>query len=220
MKPLILSVALLVAAAHLAHSATWNWDLESPEGKIHNNPKIYLSSPDDIRLRITAYQTGILDVPSGARWTAPTATTSDVHIYAKTEGGDENGLGISTDPSHENEIYVNSFLQLDLRQLRRTSAIDAVTLTLGSLQGAESFDLWGSNVAGRPGKLLLTGGAAYNMVPFPVPSYGKYRYISISAGEGNLLLNAVSAKAPEPGTFGLAAIAILGLVARRRYCTE
>jgi hypothetical protein len=221
MKTLILSTAMFLCANHAATAAQWDWNLTSPLGQVSANPHIYLSTPDNIQLPITAYATHITDLPVGTTWTAPTATTSHVHLYAKTEGGTETGLGISTDRSHDDqEIYVNSFLQIDLQFVMLKTVIDKLTLTVGSIQNGESFDLWGSNIAGQPGKLLLTGGASYDDVPFAVPSYGNYRYLSIGAGTGDVLLDGISASAPEPGTFGLAAIMILGVLALRRYCTE
>ncbi len=149
-------------------------------------------------------------------WLASTAQTTA--LYAKAGSGDEKGLGIAADPTHDDEIFPNSFIQIDISGLLAQRQITSLQLLIGSVQSGEGFSIWGSNTAGRPGSLLMTGTSALDDIAFNVPSYGSYRYVTVSATADNILLDSVTAaytttvsSTPEPGTLGLGLIAALGM---------
>src|SRR5260221_264902 len=48
---------------------------------------------------------------------ASTPAGAPPHLFGKSDGGDENGVGLTTDPSGQHEITVGDFIQLDLTSL-------------------------------------------------------------------------------------------------------
>lgn len=129
-------------------------------------------------------------------WSAPGDRAA---LWMKNDGPDEIGIGLARERDHE--ISGTQFVQVDLTKIFGFHPA-FVTLTMNSIQPGESYDIWGSNVAGVPGTLL----AANKSVPdFTVPS--NFDLISVSSGsKGNVLLNDVTAHfvapipTPEPST--------------------
>jgi hypothetical protein len=125
------------------------------------------------------------------------------------------GLGFASGLDHE--VSGSYFLQLNLQQILASNP-SWVTLGLGSLQSPDAYNIWGSNQAGTPGKLIASNqtGSTFNL-----SDLGKYRYISISAAspDDSVLLTNVFAgdasgggttKTPEPGS---ASLLVAGLAA-------
>jgi len=130
------------------------------------------------------------------------STTGDVHLWFKNGTGDENGLGLAND-TVDNEIKGNSFIQF--------TALGITSVTIGSVQGGESFQLYGSNVLGTLGSAIGSLGTADATVSLPAID-GGFKYVSVFSPAGNVLLdNATYIPAvPEPST--TAFIMTLGLV--------
>jgi len=150
-------------------------------------------------------------------------------LYGKDLGGDENGLGMTNDPSGQNEIYYNKgFIQLDLSQLYGHIVAGSDDLSFGSSTQNEQWTIYGSNTAGVLGSILLPGsktlvgsGGAENTL---VQLTGNYRYYDVvstsSSGGKNVLLKSLTVSpTPEPATWAMMLMgvgAVGGLLRNRR----
>ena len=66
-------------------------------------------------------------------------------LYGKTSGPGETGLGIANDPTHDHEIWNASAVKLDFTSIFSTYPVEAVTLTVGSVQNGEGFAVFGAS---------------------------------------------------------------------------
>jgi hypothetical protein len=216
-KTLIFATATFALNLSSAFAGAITWPLIGTPGNLGNSTTL-LSTTGNISMTFSGFITATTDVPTSSTWLAPTATASA--LFAKTSGGDESGLGLAADPGKDNEIFKNSFIQVDLTQLLAQKNINTLQLVIGSVQSGEGFDIWGSNTAAQPGTLLYAGNSSMDDVAFDVPSYGSYKYISISASANNVLLDSITgltatpiSSTPEPGSVGLGLISAIGLAA-------
>jgi hypothetical protein len=209
---LIPTVALIALSGFSAVASPVTWNLVGPTSQLLSPTDTLVSTTGNISLVFSGYITNANDVATSNTWLAPTAKATA--LFAKNGGGDETGLGIAADPTNDDEIIRNSFIQIDLAGLLTQKSITGLQLVIGSVQSGEGFAIWGSNTAALPGTLLTSGTSAMDDIGFSVPGYGSYRYVSVSATANNVLLDTVTAAtgaAPEPGTLGLALMAGLGL---------
>ena len=215
-----ITIAIFLSLSSSAVASTYTWNLApGPTSQLLGTSETLTSTTGGLTLGFTG---NVID--SNGK-----VTLSD--LYAKVGGGDETGLGLAADPTGQNEIFKNSFVQIDLTSLLAANKVNSLSLIIGSVQSGEGFAVWGSNTAGQEGSVLMTGGSSMNGVAFNVPSFGNYNYVSISATANNVLLDTVTAagsttvtSTPEPSTMVLDLLAGLGLMAtalvRRRKKTE
>jgi hypothetical protein len=102
--------------------------------------------------------------------------------------GDEYGLGIAG--TAQNEIDTSHFVQLDLSAVINSGATNP-QMVVNSVQCGQSYSLYGSNTLGTLGT-LLKGNLTANNQAFSIPSFPNYRYVSIVATSGNVLMASVS----------------------------
>ena len=102
-----------------------------------------------------------------------TATSSGPHLFAKTGGGDENGLGLAG--TDDNEITAATFIQLTVPTVPGSSL---KTLSLGSVQSGELAEIFFSKTLGTLGTQIGTVSADGT---FDISSLGP-GYIGISGG--------------------------------------
>ena len=164
----------------LGCAVSTDWDFSSPAGKLSSS-QTYTANG----YTITAY--GYTD--------AGKATG----LYGKHDGGNENGLGVDSDV--DNEIGTCVFVQLDLSQLI-AGKVKNPTLLINSVQTCEGYTIWGSNTKGSKGTLLVSG--ALDNTPFALPGYPNYRYLSVQASKGNVLIGEISAGAEGACTLVIA----------------
>ena len=146
-------------------------------------------------------------------------------LFGKNAGVNEEGLGLTGDPTGDNEIFFiptgapQDFVQLDMINLinagfsniqfemNSTSSPDAWSVSACSAAGVDCFT---SPVTG-------TDQSAHNV---PVSLSKVNHYLDFSATNGNVLLSSISATAvPEPQFYWILGFALLSLVvvrARRR----
>jgi hypothetical protein len=143
--------AMLVAGAMLAmttgaHAAT----------VIYNFGTIADTAPKttgDLGLTAT-YTVSGLSVTASAF--GPKVDGNADHLYGKNGGGDEIGLGMTNDPTGDNEIaYRQGFIQLDLNALTGKVAANSIFAAFGSTTGGEQWTIYGSNTAGTLGSATL-----------------------------------------------------------------
>jgi len=120
-------------------------------------------------------------------------------LYAKTAGGDEEGLGLANDGS-VHEITPGNFIQLDLTKL---SSIGATSFTVktNSTTGTDAYSLYLSSTKGGLGN-FFTSGNTETTYSFTAAQIAASPYINLRATSGDVLLGpgSISAPTPEPGT--------------------
>ena len=109
-------------------------------------------------------------------------------LFGKNDGGDENGIGISGEADHE--INTSTYIQVDLAQVIAAGS-QSGTITIGSVQAGEGYDLYGSSALGTLGTLLVNNGISDN-TPFAIPGFPTYRYLGVRAHVANVLLQGVT----------------------------
>jgi hypothetical protein len=159
---------------------------------------------------------------SGSLTTVLTAFgTPAADLYGKHAGGDENGVGLSSDTAEHEILFGKGFIQID------TAGLTAIQLAFGSTTDGEQWSIFGSNTAGVLGSVVLSGaGDGTN-----TPVLASYRYYDVessaNAGGRNVLLRSMTANAaevtphggvPEPATWAMMMVGFgaMGATLRRR----
>lgn len=128
-------------------------------------------------------------------------------LWAKSGGGDENGLGLTSDGTGDHEITPDFFIQLNVSSIIGN---DPLTIIMDSTTSPDAWEIYESNAAGAvSGTILKTGTneSAFTISPTDT-------YLDITATDGNVLLSSLSfntATTPEPGSLMLLGTGILGL---------
>jgi hypothetical protein len=153
---------------------------------------------------------------------------SSVDLYSKgakafpTNSSNENGLGLTNDPSKDDEVTPGNFIVLDLGNFAALHIADLDIYT-GSSTGTEKWMVAGSNQAPFTATLLsqfqiLSPGTTNGLQD--IDSLAGDRYLYFTSMSGNVLLGGISVETvtPEPASAGLAGLALAGagLLFRRR----
>ena len=128
-------------------------------------------------------------------------------LYAKDGGAGEQGLGITSDPTGNNEIWGSTFIQL-----LALGGLPTLNISFGSTDNGEIANIYSSTVLGSLGTLI---GSVNSNTTFNIASIYQNTYIAVAAGGNaedgvpNVLLATATvntATAPDGGT----TIAMLG----------
>jgi hypothetical protein len=147
-------------------------------------------------------------------------------LYGKAAGGDENGLGIASDPTGNHEIWGTTVIRIDMRAARLVGD-SGFSFTMGSTTQGEEWQVWGSNSATTGYVSLLTGfGEGDNVLTGAAGAYSYYYFDRIHNaydGHDNVLLATIDGNlrvggVPEPSTWAmmLLGFASIGCVAYRK----
>ncbi len=137
-------------------------------------------------------------------------------LFGKSDGGSEEGVGIFG--TSNNEITSTTFVQLDL-----TNITGPFSLTIGSTQNVEGFNVCFSNTLGAVGSSCTTFSSP-NPDPYTTTDFTKLgQYVSIQAdgtpAGGNVLVNDLNyGSVPEPSSLvllGTGIVAAAGVVRRK-----
>jgi PEP-CTERM motif len=157
-------------------------------------------------------------------------------LFGKNAGGDENGLGLTNDPTGDNEIALGKgFVQLDIGSfLPFASSLNTVAFFMNSTTEGETWNVFGSNADGAvPVGLGLISGS--DELPHLLPNFGTYRYYDFyetsSSGGKNVLLSKLTANVvgtpfdtpppvPEPATWAMMLLGFCGIGATMRRKTR
>lgn len=139
----------------------------------------------------------------------------NVSMYGKNDGGDESGLGIASSSDHE--IDTTHYIQLDLANVfAQHINPNSIVMSIGSVQPGEGWALFGSNSQGNIGSLLQTGSTNFPSSFSVVGTANSYRYLSVQATGGDVLLSTFAVTAPEPATMVLIGAGALAAIYRKR----
>ena len=163
--------------------------------------------------------------PTGTLGTSQTYTSSGITItaygfsgagasmdlYGKNAGGDEVGLGLNG--TLNDEIGTTNFVQLNLTNLLATNPA-SITMSIGSVQEGEGWNIYVSNTLGTLGTFLQTGTTDFSKT-FTLNSLPKGdAFVSVQASSGNVLLSTLAttgSSVPEPGSAAILGAGLLGI---------
>ena len=221
----VLSAAALLgaAAATPALAGTIDWNFYQLAGS-PAQPGVTLGTSqnfyqDGFKLHVvSATSPGCSVSMSTCNWVPGTAD-----LFVKNGGSAaEQGLGLTGDPSGDNEIYYPNGIYVNLSH----AGGHATSVVIGSLQGTtsngESWAVYGSN--NGYGWTLLGNGMGGSTENFNSASLAGYNQLIISDPSGTPYINSNDVvlesitTVPEPGTLALFAAGLLGcaLFLRRR----
>lgn len=132
-------------------------------------------------------------------------------LYGKNDGGDENGLGLTSDPSGDHEITVGQFIQLDVTSLQGLT----ISFVMNSSTHPDAWKVFESSSAFATSGSSTVTGTDENSHSITIASGMKY--LDFTATGGNVLLSSISYTAtPEPLSLALTGSGLLGLFLLRR----
>jgi hypothetical protein len=155
---------------------TVSWNFVNPVGNVGTSQPYTFNN-----LTVTAYgYTG-------------TSTGTAASLYANDTGGDLYGLGISG--SANNQIDTGHFVTLDISAINAAGGANA-QITIAGASSTDTFTVYGSNTLGSiattSAAVLASGGAGNDLVPLSIPGFSGYKYISVRANTGAVLVEAIS----------------------------
>lgn len=142
-------------------------------------------------------------------------TTGTLFGKGSAGTGSEDGLGLTADPAHNNEIFAGT----DFIQLGISGLTGPISISMGST-GGDGWAVYGANTAGSlVGATQLATGGNDDGVEVSVPSATSYLYLDVKATRNNVLLQDLvyTASVPEPGTLGIVGLGgvLIGIMRRK-----
>ena len=158
--------------------------------------------------------------------TAYTANNTFGTLFGKGVNGtgSEDGIGLTTDPTGDNEIYANlatgapagDFIQLSIAGLS-----GPISISMGST-GGDTWAVFGSHTAGTLGTTMLASGGSDDGAEVLVTNATSWEYLDVRALTNNVLVQdlvySTTSSVPEPGTLGIVGLGgvLIGLLRRKR----
>ena len=143
-------------------------------------------------------------------------------LFGKT-GSDENGVGLTNDPSGDHEITPGSFIQLSLVNLTSTVALSFQT---NSTTSPDAWEVIGSNTPGSDSGIIIAScdsSVSSTCDALRTIDAAGFKLLDITATDGNVLLTELNT-VPLPAALplfatGLGAIGLLGWRRKRKART-
>ncbi len=177
--------AFALAGLAPAKAVVVSWDLSSPANTNVGTTYTFTSSTVDL------YAAGF-----SFTLTPTTGVFSAIDLFTKHGGGNENGLGIASDPKGQHEIYQNTLVRLDTTAAQ-AAGYNFFQFSMGSSTNGEGWSVFGSNSA-NTSLVSLIGYDDDQGVTHNLPLY-KYYYFTydgsnVDSGQGdNVLLHSFAA---------------------------
>jgi hypothetical protein len=198
-KKTIASTALIISgllSLSSAQAAVITWNLASPTGLLGNTQ---------------AYTAGGATI-TAAGFTSNSFATGTA-LFGKSNGGDENGLGLANDPTGDHEISGTNLIRIDMTGARAAGATD-FSFMFASTTGGESWQVFGSNLATTGYVSVATGSDEIDHVLSGANgAFNFYYFDTPTPNPGNVLLASVDAVAavPEPSTWAMMILGFAGV---------
>jgi hypothetical protein len=186
---------------------TWNFSSASECTSCSGSSFTYTSSGDSI---------------TATGFTSHSLSTA-TNLFRKNSGGDENGVGIASDPTHDDEIWGTTLIRIDLGG---TNKYTNLSFTMGSTTGTERWEVWGSDSAtasgnGLNGFNVITSGTSDGTSNSLASTY-EYYFFGLAPtdthGGDNVLLASLTgtptnltAPVPEPSTWAMLILGFFGM---------
>jgi hypothetical protein len=206
----MLTVAAGVAGLTSANAATYDWNFTPGADGVLANSVIYTNGAPPL----SAIATGYTNNGFGT-------TTA---LYGKVDGGDENGIGINSDPTADHEIWGSTIIQITL-----PTGLSNIQAKMGSTTSGETYTIWGSSTSATSGfSQLIANGTSDNSLfslsaLCPTCQYFYFGVGSTAVAQSNVLLEEITAVSavPLPAALplfatGLGALGLLGWRRKRK----
>ena len=199
-KAAILGLTLvgIVTGSNSAQATAINWNLSADTGNL-GTTESYVSG--GISITAAGFSSSSFNHPTD--------------LYGKNNGGDENGLGLTDDPSHDNEISGTNLIRIDFSNAR-SAGITGFSFSMNSSTDGEDWIVYGSNSATSGLTEVAVGSdeVLHNLTG----TAGAYKYYffgdEFSWSDDNVLLATVSgvtAAVPEPSTWAMMILGFAGV---------
>ena len=147
-----------------------------------------------------------------------TANPGGGNLYVKHSGGDENGLGLTSDTSGDHEITKPNYINFNIHNLKSVYNIQTFTFTIGSVTGVDRYEIDAVNANGTVGAVLGSNLTAptFALSGANLAGYDTFR---VAGDAGNVLVDAITvtgSAVPEPASLAMTAIGAVAALAGYR----
>jgi hypothetical protein len=193
------------------------WDLTAGPTTVTNS---YTWNYKDATNTFSITATGCQSGP-----TCSTLTHQD--LYTKNSGVNEAGLGMLNDTNGNHEIFGTNLVRINFSAERvANSGISGFSFQMGSTQGSEAWEIWGSNSATSLGTALtdtptLSAGVSQSDITLTgTDDTYSYYFIGLKApvGTHNVVIDQIDATftpsvngVPEPSTWAMLILGFFGI---------